>query len=70
MAGKRSTALMTMIALGMSGCGTTIPSGDAVCDGLRPSIDALHTGLLAHPETHDDVGEPGADVVIGFDAGC
>ncbi len=37
---------------------------------LRAPVDALERALLAHPSTPDPVGEAGADVVIGFNAGC
>lgn len=48
----------------------SVDRGAAVCDGLRGDIRALEDGLLGHPETPEDVGEPGTSVVIKFFAGC
>ncbi len=55
--------------LGASGCASGT-SEAGLCAGLRAPVDALERALLAHPETADPVGEAGADVVIGFNAGC
>lgn len=66
-------AMLLLAALtGMSGCvWATEPASDAgICLGLRPSVAQLRAGLTAHPETPDAVGEPAADVVIGFEGAC
>lgn len=62
-------SLAVTAVLGMTGCvaGTSEPG---LCAGLRAPVDALERTLLAHPQTPDPVGEAGADVVIGFNAGC
>jgi hypothetical protein len=53
----------------VSGCASGT-SEAGLCAGLRAPVDALERALLAHPATADEVGEAGADVVIGFNAGC
>ena len=58
-----------MALLGMTGC-VSGPTSEGLCLGLRSEVATLERALLAHPETPDPVGEAGADVVIGFDAGC
>ena len=56
-------------ALGMTGCGMTA-TDEGMCIAQRADMERLRAALLAHPETPDAVGEAGADVVIGFRAGC
>ena len=53
--------------LGLIGC-ATVPSDAGICAALP--VEALAAALLAHPETHVDVGNAGTDVVIGFRQGC
>ncbi len=57
-------------AAGMSGCAVPAPTDAGLCLALAPAMAALRRGLEAHPETPGPVGEPGADAVIGFEAGC
>ncbi len=61
--------LGAMALLGVTGCvGATSEAG--LCAGLRAPVDALEAAMLADSRTPDPVGEAGADVVIGFNAGC
>lgn len=59
-----------MALAGTTGCLKMPPSEAGVCEGLSVAVAGLENGLLAHPETPDAVGEPGADVVIGYRAAC
>ena len=58
-----------LAALGLTGCVATV-SEPGLCAGLRGPVADLRGALLAHPETPEAVGEAGADVVLGFEAGC
>lgn len=58
-----------MAALGLTGC-VKPASEPGLCAGLRRPVADLRTGLERHPETPEDVGEAGTDVVLGFEAGC
>lgn len=58
-----------MAALGTTGCAIPV-SDSALCAGLGNRMADLRAGLEAHPETPRAVGEPGTDVVLGFEAGC
>ena len=62
-----SRILAALALTGMSGC-VSPTSGSGLCAALP--VEALASALLAHPETPDAVGEAGADVVIGYRAGC
>lgn len=64
----QSKALTLAALFGMTGC--AIPNDAGICAAISPHVAELRTALLAHPETPDDVGEAGADVVIGIEAGC
>ena len=59
-----------MAALGLSGC--VAPASDqALCIGLKRPVADLRQALIGNEaETPKAVGEAGADVVIGFEAGC
>jgi hypothetical protein len=62
---------MLAAVLGTAGCVKPSPATDAgVCIALAGDVAALRRGLEENPQTPDAVGEPGADVVIGFEAGC
>jgi len=55
--------------IGVTGC--AMPVSDAgLCRGLNQPIGALRDALVGHPDTPDPVGMAGADVVLGFEAGC
>ena len=58
-----------MAALGLTGCVKPV-SEPGLCAGLRRPVADLRSGLELHPETAPEVGEPGTDVVLGFEAGC
>ncbi|QQA43967.1 hypothetical protein [Pelagovum pacificum] len=66
--------LALVIFLGTTGCsapiGSLAVSQAEVCDELERPIAELRRGLTAHPETHDDVGGPGVEVIITAEAGC
>lgn len=68
----RRAMLLLAALIGVSACGwATKPASDAgMCIGLRPAVAQLRAGLAANPETPDAVGEPAADLVIGFEAVC
>ena len=62
---------MIVALIGVTGCVKPEPESEpAVCRGLERHVAKLSDALAAHPETHNDVGEPATDVVIGFGAGC
>lgn len=54
------------------GClGSATPPTDAVpCVFLKPKLEALRAGILAHPETAEAVATPAADIVLGSEAVC
>lgn len=65
----RKNRLLLMGMIGLSACAE--PVADAgLCIGLGPDVAELRRALEAHPQTPMPVGEAGADVVIGFEAGC
>lgn len=62
-------------AAGLSGCLENVPEQkpptEAVpCVVLEPRVEALKRGLLRHPDTPDEIGEPGADIVLGTERVC
>ena len=58
-----------MAAFGLTGCvKPAIEPG--LCAGLRRPVAELRAGLERHSETPEEVGEPGTDVVLEFEAGC
>lgn len=63
-------ALLGTTACVIPGLDERPPTDAGVCIALAGDVAALRRGLEAHPETPDAVGEAGADVVIGFEAGC
>ena len=65
----RLIVLALAVPLGTIACAPVL-SEAGLCAGLRRPMAELARGLEAHPETHADVGEPGTDVVIGFEGGC
>ena len=46
------------------------PQTSAVCDSLANPVQALVSGLVAHPETPDAVGNPAVDIIVIHGAGC
>ena len=54
---------------GLIGC-VPLPQTSAVCDSLANPVQALVSGLVAHPETADAVGEPAVDIIVIHGAGC
>lgn len=60
---------LLMAACGLTACAPRV-SDSALCAGLNRPVIELRTGLEAHPETPQAVGEAGTDVVLGFEAGC
>ena len=63
---KRAALLILLVGTNAS-CAIS-PSDAGLCEALP--VEALASALLAHPDTNDAVGNAGADVVIGFRAGC
>lgn len=64
----RLGALTGVVLTGLSGCATVNEAG--LCAGIAAPVAALRSALLSNPQTPDAVGEAGADVVIGIEAGC
>ena len=63
----RSIAALTLI--GLTGCNAATDA--ALCGpDLASQVASLRSGLEAHPETPDAVGEPATSVVLGYEAGC
>ena len=62
--------LILAIAVGLIGCVKPAPSDAVPCIALKPRTDALRAALVRHPETPADVGNAGADVVLGTEAVC
>ena len=61
--------IIALTLIGLSGCAGV--SDAAFCgEKYTRSIQGLRAGLEQHPETPDAGGEPGADVVLGHEAGC
>ena len=65
----RLTIAALAVVTGMGAC--SAPAVDSgLCRGLARPVADLRAALEAHPETPVAVGEAGADVVIGVEAGC
>ena len=65
----RLTIAALAVVAGTSGC--SAPAVDSgLCRALARPVQDLRAALEGHPETPDQVGEAGADVVIGLEAGC
>lgn len=63
--------LILTAALGLTACAAPAPPSEpAICAGLKDRVAAHRAALERHPETPQPVGETGADVVLGFEAGC
>lgn len=55
--------------LGLTAC-LNIGATDALCDLLEAPVQSLSDALVANPETPEDVGVAGANVVITTQGGC
>lgn len=59
-----------MAAIGLTACNQPV-SDAGICAGMKRPVAALRGALVAHgADTPDAVGEAGADVVLGLEAGC
>jgi hypothetical protein len=61
--------IILMAALGLTGCAMPVTER-GICIGLGPHVAELRSGLEAHPETPEAVGEAGTTVVLGFEGAC
>lgn len=60
--------MIALIFIGLSGCAVN----DAAFCGpdFSREIAGLRSGLENHPETHDDVGNPGTNIVKSQESVC
>ena len=65
----RLTIAALAVVAGTTGC--SAPAVDSgLCRALARPVQELRAALEGHPKTPEAVGEAGADVVIGIEAGC
>lgn len=61
--------LIALIFTGLSACAATNDAAFCGPDFSR-EIAGLRSGLERHPETHDDVGNPGTNIVKSQESVC